>query len=225
MTPFPNRPHGTSRKAIFLQWAYDSLKELQPQSGPGVFTDVTTRGVFRRMVWRASGEGEVCSLPVLDPTLFYFGYWYDSLSQLHLWNTTRVEHDGISWARFTNPGFVAGQRPIEARTLADSDLSACLLLGSTNISQVDGPFGYPMTNGTTRHAIGVGQYWDHEIISPRRNCAVLFDIPPVVPPTQAGGGAYPTSVATNGSLYYDTPFDPFDPRGDPVLINPGPLPF
>lgn len=46
----PARPIGTSQDAMFKQWVYDMLLMLMPKVAPGVRTDFTTRGVFRRGV-------------------------------------------------------------------------------------------------------------------------------------------------------------------------------
>lgn len=104
----PRRPIGSSKKAQFWQWAYDEIIKLQPMIGPGIATDRTTRGVFRRLVGNGGFGGNrrrpsVCELPKLGNVAFHFGLWYDSKGELHLWNTTRVEHSGKSWARFYNP--------------------------------------------------------------------------------------------------------------------------
>jgi hypothetical protein len=54
----PPRPTGSSAKARFWQWAYDSIQELTPRGGPGVLVDRTTRGVFVRMQQQAHRRRE-----------------------------------------------------------------------------------------------------------------------------------------------------------------------
>jgi hypothetical protein len=54
----PPRPTGSSAKARFWQWAFDSLQELTPRGGPGVLVDRTTRGVFVRMLQQRSARRE-----------------------------------------------------------------------------------------------------------------------------------------------------------------------
>lgn len=67
------RPSGKGRKAVFLQWAYDSILELRRTSGPGVFTDTTTRGVFSRMLQQGNGATDVQA-----PTVDFFEFVLDA---------------------------------------------------------------------------------------------------------------------------------------------------
>lgn len=47
MTPRPLS--GSSSKAIWQQWAHEQILSLIPRMSPGILTDFTTRGTFRRI--------------------------------------------------------------------------------------------------------------------------------------------------------------------------------
>jgi hypothetical protein len=51
----PPRPFGASPRVVFDQWVYDSIVSLAPKHSPGILTDHTTRGVFRRAQFSNGG--------------------------------------------------------------------------------------------------------------------------------------------------------------------------
>ena len=217
------RPSGDSKEARFWQWAYDSLIELSPRSGPGVLTSRTTKGVMQRMIAASGPSGSsrhpnICHLPKLVKGYTYFGYWFDAGSQIHYVNISGIfartvagdlsqyqtEGGNLLCARFANrfvssPGVaIEAMWQFEQNNAANGNgISDCLLVvGSPSVFPFVGPYDYPIS-GSTNPRVGVGQYLDVPIIRPRSNCSVLYGQSASNPPTIGR-----TEVYQDGTLHY-----------------------
>lgn len=222
----PPRPSRRDAKGDWQRWAYDELIAAKPQPGAGVLTNILSETHRRLLKQRAKDFKESppeCALPILDNQYFHFGLWYDLAGELHLWNTTRVEHSGKSWARFTNPyigGFHAGvpNSPYCGYKILNSNtgnvsVSACLSDADAETSI--GPFILDARPGQPAgvFTIDYGQYVDFLIYPAKRNSGrfmfTFANYPPETPIVYASGLGY---------YVYD--------GGSPTpIFGPWPLPY